>query len=332
VRANREFIQRAFETQKVLIIGDVMIDSYIWGKVDRISPEAPVPIVNVKTREQRLGGAANVALNIQSLGAEPILCAVIGNDSDGSAFLELLKNKQLNPEGIILSTDRITTIKHRIISGSQHILRVDQEIDTPISIDETTLLIEKIDVIIKQHKIDVVIFEDYDKGVITERLITETVSVCKAKKIPVIVDPKKRNFLAYKNVTLFKPNLKELREGLKKEINPSRIKEVREAVGELIKILNADAAFITLSEHGVYLQDQEVSHHVKAHKREIADVSGAGDTVVSVAALCLGAGLDHKLLAELSNLAGGIVCEKVGVVPINITELMNEAVSLGIIS
>jgi bifunctional ADP-heptose synthase (sugar kinase/adenylyltransferase) len=138
--------------------------------------------------------------------------------------------------------------------------------------------------------------------------------------------------LAYKNVTLFKPNLKELREGLKKEINPSRIKEVREAVGELIKILNADAAFITLSEHGVYLQDQEVSHHVKAHKREIADVSGAGDTVVSVAALCLGAGLDHKLLAELSNLAGGIVCEKVGVVPINITELMNEAVSLGIIS
>jgi D-glycero-beta-D-manno-heptose-7-phosphate kinase len=332
VKANTEFIKSAFETQKVLIIGDVMIDSYIWGKVDRISPEAPVPIVNVKTREQRLGGAANVALNIQSLGAEPILCAVVGNDSDGSAFLELIKSKQLSTEGIISSAHRITTIKHRIISGSQHILRVDQEIDTPISSEETILLIEKINAIIKKHKIDVVIFEDYDKGVITEKLITETVSTCKDKNIPVIVDPKKRNFLAYKNVTLFKPNLKELRDGLKKEINPSQINEVKEAVEELIQILNANAAFITLSEHGVYLQDQEVSHHVKAHKREIADVSGAGDTVVSVAALCLGAGLDHKLLAELSNLAGGIVCEKVGVVPINITELTDEAVSLGIIS
>lgn len=332
MKANTEFIKSAFETQKVLIIGDVMIDSYIWGKVDRISPEAPVPIVNVKTREQRLGGAANVALNIQSLGAEPILCAVVGNDSDGSAFLELIKSKQLSTEGIISSAHRITTIKHRIISGSQHILRVDQEIDTPISSEETILLIEKINAIIKKHKIDVVIFEDYDKGVITEKLITETVSTCKDKNIPVIVDPKKRNFLAYKNVTLFKPNLKELRDGLKKEINPSQINEVKEAVEELIQILNANAAFITLSEHGVYLQDQEVSHHVKAHKREIADVSGAGDTVVSVAALCLGAGLDHKLLAELSNLAGGIVCEKVGVVPINITELTDEAVSLGIIS
>lgn len=332
MKANTEFIKSAFETQKVLIIGDVMIDSYIWGKVDRISPEAPVPIVNVKTREQRLGGAANVALNIQSLGAEPILCAVVGNDSDGSAFLELIKSKQLSTEGIISSAHRITTIKHRIISGSQHILRVDQEIDTPISSEETILLIEKINAIIKKHKIDVVIFEDYDKGVITEKLITETVSTCKDKNIPVIVDPKKRNFLAYKNVTLFKPNLKELRDGLKKEINPSQINEVKEAVEELIQILNANAAFITLSEHGVYLQDKEVSHHVKAHKREIADVSGAGDTVVSVAALCLGAGLDHKLLAELSNLAGGIVCEKVGVVPINITELTDEAVSLGIIS
>ncbi len=332
MKANTEFIKRAFQSQKVLIIGDVMIDSYIWGKVDRISPEAPVPIVNVKTREQRLGGAANVALNIQSLGAEPILCAVIGSDIDGSAFLDLLRNNQLKTEGIISSDQRITTIKHRIISGSQHILRVDQEIDTPISNKETSLLLEKINAIIKQQKIDVVIFEDYDKGVITEKLITETISTCKDNNIPVIVDPKKRNFLTYKNVTLFKPNLKELREGLKKEINPSQVNEIKEAVGELIQILNADAAFITLSEHGVYLQDQEVSHHVKAHKREIADVSGAGDTVVSVAALCLGAGLDHKLLAELSNLAGGIVCEKVGVVPITINELIQEAASIGIIS
>lgn len=332
MKVNSEVVNKAFKGQKVLIIGDVMIDSYIWGRVERISPEAPVPIVNVKNREQRLGGAANVALNIQSLGAEPILCAVVGNDADGAALLKLLEEKGLSQKGILHSDQRITTIKHRIISGSQHILRVDQEIDSPITEAESNQLLQIIQEIIDMQAIDVVVFEDYDKGVITQHLIQKAVALCKDKKIPTIVDPKKRNFLAYKGVSLFKPNLKELREGLKREINPANITEVQQSVQQLIELLDLDAAFITLSEHGVYFKDSQKDIHIKAHKREIADVSGAGDTVVSVAALCLGAQLPPQLLAELSNLAGGIVCEKVGVVPIALDELTNEAIRTGILA
>lgn len=331
MKESTELVKKAFKGQKVLIIGDVMIDSYIWGRVDRISPEAPVPIVNVKTREQRLGGAANVALNIQSLGAEPILCALIGADTDGTSLLKLLEDNNLSQQGVFQSQNRVTTIKHRIISGSQHILRVDQEIDTPINAAETQQLIDFIKNIVSEKGVDVVIFEDYDKGVITPTLIQETVALCNAHNIPTIVDPKKRNFLSYKGVSLFKPNLKELREGLKREINPAKIEEIKESVQQLIEQLELGAAFITLSEHGVFFKNHVDNFHIKAHKREIADVSGAGDTVVSVAALSLGALLPPQLLAELSNLAGGIVCEKVGVVPITIEELLSEAVQIGIL-
>ena len=328
---NKSDIKNAFLNQKVLIIGDVMIDSYIWGKVDRISPEAPVPVVNVKKKEQRLGGAANVALNIQSLGGQPLLCAIVGRDTEGEDFLELLRKHDLKGDGIISSHDRITTIKHRVISGSQHILRVDQEIDHPISATETSQLIAHIKNMLDEQGITVVVFEDYDKGVITERLIKETVALCKSRNIPTIVDPKKRNFQFYREVTLMKPNLKELREGLKRDIQASNINEVQESAKELILTLGIQSAFITLSEHGVLLQKGDETFSISAHKREITDVSGAGDTVVSVAALCLGSGLEYKLLAELSNLAGGIVCEKVGVVPIFLEELLSEASLLGII-
>lgn len=327
-----ELVKKAFKDQKVLVIGDVMVDSYIWGKVERISPEAPVPIVNVKKREQRLGGAANVALNIQSLGAEPILCSVIGNDTDGAALLKLLEENNLSAQGILQSPGRITTIKHRVISGSQHILRVDQEIDSPITSEESGQLLQILQKIIIEHQIDVVVFEDYDKGVITEPLIQQTVAFCKARNTPTIVDPKKRNFLNYRGVSLFKPNLKELKEGLKKDIHPANITEIKESVHQLIELLDLGAAFITLSEHGVYFKDATKDFHIKAHKREIADVSGAGDTVVSVAALSLGAQLPPQLLAELSNLAGGIVCEKVGVVPIALDELINEAIRTGVLT
>jgi D-glycero-beta-D-manno-heptose-7-phosphate kinase len=314
----------AFKGLNVLVIGDVMIDSYLWGRVDRISPEAPVPILQVEKRDTRLGGAANVALNVQALGAMPYLCSVVGKDLDGDNFLELLAQNHLPAEGIYQSADRITTIKHRIISGHQHMLRVDQETDKYILKQEREALLEKIKSLME--KADVVIFEDYDKGVLDEMLIASVVALAKAKGIPTVVDPKKRNFLHYKNVTLFKPNRKEMKEGLKWDGDLNDTKDIESAVDELSRLLSADMILLTLSEKGVFIKKQkEEASITPAHIRKIADVSGAGDTVVSVAALCCALKLAPPKIAALSNLAGGLVCEQIGVVPIDKATLEKEA-------
>jgi rfaE bifunctional protein kinase chain/domain len=316
-------IFRTFSNLKVLIIGDVMVDSYLWGKVDRISPEAPVPIISVQKRDLRLGGAANVALNVQSLGATPILCSIIGKDDDGESFLKLMKKNKMPLQGILRSKSRITTIKHRIISGTYHMLRVDSEIDQNINTAEQQLLLKTAKKLIPN--VDVVIFEDYDKGVLTKDVIEEIIDFCNKKKVPTIVDPKKRNFLFYKGASLFKPNKKEMKEGLKLDGDLSEINEVQKGVSLLKKKLQNETVLITLSEKGIYIDQSEEKIHIPAHRREISDVSGAGDTVVSVAALCYALKLPPKFLAALSNLAGGIVCEHVGVVPIDKKALYKEA-------
>ncbi len=321
--ASLEEIFAAFEDLKVLVIGDVMIDSYLWGKVDRISPEAPVPILNVQKRETRLGGAANVALNIQALGATPVLCSVVGNDMDGQNFQQLLSDNNLSNEGIILSNERITTIKHRIISGSHHMLRVDQETDKEITPNEKNKLVEKITALLPNT--NVIVFEDYDKGVLNEEVIASVIKKAKDLNIPTIVDPKKRNFLHYNGATLFKPNKKEMKEGLKIDSDLNDIKEIEKSVQLLKNKMNLEGVLITLSEQGVYIHDANDKIHLPAHIRKISDVSGAGDTVVSTAALCLALGLSAGTLAGLSNLAGGLVCEQVGVVPIEKKRLLEEA-------
>lgn len=313
-----------FNSLNILIIGDVMIDSYIWGKVDRISPEAPVPIVRVTKKEDRLGGAANVALNIQSLGAKPLICAVIGDDFDGENLLSLLKNQGLSEEGIIKIKERPTTVKTRIIAHNQQIVRVDAETESNLIDSDTIVVFEKIKQIIAKHNINAIIFEDYDKGLISENLICQTVKLAQSKGIITVVDPKKRNFNSYKGVNLFKPNLKELKEGLKINLDPKNIKQIEQAVENLKKLLGAKSVMLTLSEHGVYISSESGNKHIKAHKRDIADVSGAGDTVIATAALCLAAGLNELKTAEIANLAGGLVCEHVGVVPINKERLLRE--------
>ena len=313
-----------FNSLNVLIIGDVMIDSYIWGKVERISPEAPVPVVRVTKKENRLGGAANVALNIQALGACPYICAVIGDDSDGENFLSLLKAQGLSEEGLIKIKTRPTTVKTRIIAHNKQIARVDAETERNLSSSNTLLVLNKIKQIIADHRIDAIIFEDYDKGLITEELIDKTVKLSKEMGIITVVDPKKRNFHAYKGVQLFKPNLKELKEGLKIEVYPLNIEQVEQAVNRLKKQLGAKTVMLTLSEHGVYVSSENGNKHILAHKRSIADVSGAGDTVIATAALCLAAGLNEFKTAEIANLAGGLVCEHVGVVPIDKARLLRE--------
>ena len=315
-----------FKDLNILIIGDVMIDAYIWGAVERISPEAPVPIINVKKRDFRLGGAANVALNVLSLGAKPVLCALAGQDVQGNRLLQLMGDKGMNTEGIVVSTTRPTTVKARVIAAHQHVIRIDDESDAMATSQEEQELLRRIQKLLPDCQ--AVIFEDYDKGAITKKIIEETVKLAKSLGVPTIVDPKKRNFLQYRNVTLFKPNLKELREGLKMEIEADNTASVNEAVEQVKGRLGVEGVILTLSERGVYVDYQKQQLIVPAHKREIADVSGAGDTVVSIAALCVALGLGSEKIATLSNLGGGLVCQYVGVVPIDREELLAEAMKL----
>ncbi len=312
-----------FNKLKVLIIGDVMLDAYTWGKVERISPEAPVPVVNVRSREIRLGGAGNVVMNVQSLGAEPIICSVVGTDAYGDSLLNLLKEQNLSTEGIIQSDTRITTVKERIIAGSQQIVRVDTETDKLINESERQILTNKIKELATSA--DVIIFEDYDKGVLSKELIYDIITFANDNNIPTIVDPKKRNFLYYQNATLFKPNLKELKEGLSISFDVKNPDELADAVAMLKNTLELKGVFVTLSEQGVFIDFNHQKKAIPAHIRTIADVSGAGDTVISIAACCLALGLSPELIAGLSNLGGGLVCESVGVVPIDKELLKKEA-------
>ncbi|MCD4663709.1 MAG: hypothetical protein K8R68_00465 [Bacteroidales bacterium] len=333
----KEYYNKLFESfnkLNALIIGDVMVDSYLWGEVERISPEAPVPIVTVKKRENRLGGAANVALNIKALGANPIICTLVGNDIKGNEFLGLLEKQGMETSGIIRSPDRITTTKFRVIGNKVQMLRVDEEVDTNLNDSDRKQIFDRFLKMLEDYRIDVIIFQDYDKGVITEDLISKVVSKAKELQIPVAVDPKNRNFSNYKNVTLFKPNLKELKEGLKINFDFKDQTELKNTVNRLKSILNPEMVLVTLSEDGVFIDyknnGEKCTRIIPSHVRSISDVSGAGDTVISVASLCLAMNTDPAILAAVSNLAGGLVCEKVGVVPVDKDNLLSEVINLKI--
>jgi len=331
-KGNYKKLFTEFNGLNILIIGDVMVDSYLWGKVERISPEAPIPIVALRKRENRLGGAANVARNLLAMGANPILCSVIGTDEKGETFLDLLKKKRIDTFGIIRSPRRITTTKFRIFGNSYQMLRMDEEVDNELTNNDYTTLIRVFDQILAKKKIDCIIFQDYDKGVITPRLIKDVVSRAKAKGIPVTVDPKKKNFNAYTGVTLFKPNFKELKEGIHADLDLDDKEAIFRAVQSLREKLQARFVLATLSERGILIssesKDDQKDIFIPAHIRSVSDVSGAGDTVISVASLCLALKRSPYEIAFISNLAGGLVCEEVGVVPINKDKLLREVTSL----
>ncbi len=325
-------IFQKFNNLNVVVIGDIMVDSYQWGKVERISPEAPVPICAVTKIENRLGGAGNVALNLKAMGANPILCSVIGEDSNGENLLHLMQQEGMTTDYILQSTDRPTTTKTRIIGNNSQMLRIDNESIETIDRKEETAFLKRIESLFSKMKIDVVIFQDYDKGVITERVITTTTSQANKKNIPITVDPKHRNFSLYKDVTMFKPNLKELKEGLKIEFDKPTQENLENASLLLKDKQRIEKVFITLSEYGVFFADYSKKQAkvvlLPANVRKIADVSGAGDTVISVASLCLALDIEPKEIAKISNLAGGLVCEEVGVVPINKDRLYRELLAL----
>lgn len=324
-KINIEQVFSKFSELNVLVIGDAMVDNYLWGKVDRISPEAPIPIVTVTKQESRLGGAGNVSLNIQALGATPILITIIGNDEKGRIFDELMQEKKLPRQGIFIDPTRITTVKTRIISGGQQISRVDQEVSTLIDHELEQLIFDRIKSIIEAQKIHIVVFVDYDKGLITPWLIKNVIELAKSKDILIAADPKIRNFNNYQQVDLFKPNFKEFKDGLKLLVEKTDMEELKKVSDIFKKENKIGLLFITLSELGVFLTNGEKQHYYPAEVRDIADVSGAGDTVIAAASLCLAAGLPIPFMAQLSNLAGGLVCEKLGVVPIDSELLKKEA-------
>jgi len=310
-----------FNDKKVLIIGDAMIDTYMWGDVNRMSPEAPVPVVEVKKHENRLGGAANVALNLKALGANPILCSVLGTGNRGVLFDKLMVESNLSTEGILSTNKRKTTIKTRVIAENKHQIRIDEEDTSPIiQVKEFLKLIISL-----MNDIDVVILQDYNKGVLTSGIIEGVIASANKKGIPTIVDPKKLNFNSYKNCTIFKPNLAEIKAGMKINFDSSNISEIEKATEKLRKQLSAKGVLLTLSEKGICVNSEKEFKHTPAFKRNIIDVSGAGDTVISVASLCLASNMDYTDLSVLSTLAGGIVCEEVGVVPINKEKLLTQA-------
>jgi rfaE bifunctional protein kinase chain/domain len=314
----------AFPDQRILVIGDVMIDAYCWGKVDRISPEAPVPVVAVNQWDYRLGGAANVALNATALEAKVAVCSVVGNDSNGKRCLDLFVENGIDTQALIESNDRPTTVKTRVIAAGHHLVRIDEEVTFALNDNEENQLLKAFNEAVHSFKPNVIVLEDYNKGVLTPKVIEEVINLAQSLNIPTTVDPKKDNFLSYQNCTLFKPNLKELREGLKMDVIPTQKDSLQSALDALNQALQSQMNMVTLSEHGIAIWDGNDLFQETAHVRKIVDVSGAGDSVIAVASLALSAGASKDEIAQLSNLAGGLVCEKVGVVPITREMLYKE--------
>jgi rfaE bifunctional protein kinase chain/domain len=310
-----------FNNIKVLIIGDIILDKYISGDINRISPEAPVPILSTNNIEYRLGGAANVALNCKSLGSETSIVSIIGNDSNGKMILELLKEHDIICDGVGLSDNRISTVKTRLLSNNQQLLRIDDEVIFDISEIESTGLYNYITDVIKTNKPNIIIFEDYDKGVLSKELIEKIISLTKENDIITCVDPKEKNFFYYQNVDIFKPNLREVANALNINNKIINIETLDSISIKLREKISHNILAITLSEFGIYYDDKNSSEIIPAHLRNVSDVSGAGDTVIATLSLFYYYFRDIKFSSKIANLAGGLVCEQVGTSVINKIDL-----------
>ncbi len=313
----REILTR-MAGRRVAVVGDLMLDRYFWGSVSRISPEAPVPVIDMEQEQDRLGGAANVAMNIKSLGGMPLLIGVIGADNSGKRLHELLRESGFSTDGIVVDGARPTTVKTRVIAHSQHVVRIDRETKADISFIIQNKII---DVLRREiNALDGIIIEDYNKGVIVKGLIRQIIELAREAHKPITIDPKFNNFFAYEHVTVFKPNRKEVEEALGVRLRDPE--SVRDAGRTLLERLHAENVLLTLGEQGMTLieKDGAVST-VPTMARNVADVSGAGDTVIATLTLALAGGAQIREAATLANFAGGIVCGYVGIVPIDKEEL-----------
>ena len=315
-------IFEAFYKTKVLIVGDAMLDVYTEGVVNRTSPEAPVPVVDVVNRHSKAGGAANVVCNIKSLGATPVFCTIVGNDKAGKELIDILAKQGIDTAHIIQSDSRPTTTKERVICDGKHLIRIDEETKDDLNESEYNTISSHIVNILNSNRIKAIILQDYDKGVLTPKLIKHITVIAQHLDIPIMVDPKKKHFNDYENIFLFKPNAKELCESTDAQFND--IGSIIKASQNLCQTKGHSFVMTTLSERGAIITDCTDSHHLDAIPRNVVDVSGAGDTVISTAALCLAIGETALNTAFIANIAGGIVCEEKGVVPIDREKLLNE--------
>ena len=317
----KEILDQA-KNKVVAVIGDVMLDRYFWGKVTRVSPEAPVPVIDYENETFHLGGAANVANNLLSLGVSPVLCGVLGKDKYAVKFKEICKEQKINSDGLYEDPKRLTTVKTRIIGNNQHIARLDRETKDAVTEGVEEHILKTLE---KTDNLAGIIFEDYNKGTITEHLIKETIKFADSKGIPVLVDPKFDNFFNFKNVKFFKPNLKEASRALNKEL-VSR-SEIETAGKYILAELNAENLLLTLGAMGMMLFEQngDISS-VPTRARMVADVSGAGDTAIATLATAIIGGANPKEAATIANLAAGVVCEHPGIVSIKPLDLFDSVV------
>jgi D-glycero-beta-D-manno-heptose-7-phosphate kinase len=306
-------LKKSFGGKRIAVIGDMMLDGYFWGDVKRISPEAPVPVLEVEDEFFRFGGAANVAYNILTLGGIPVPVGVIGKDTYGQIFSSLLKEKNIESEGIIIDTDRPTTTKTRVIANNQHVVRIDKESKAYINNHIESKILSYIENILV--KLDGIILQDYNKGILTPSLISSIISLANKKNILITVDPKFDNFFEYKNVTVFKPNRKETETVLGIRIKDD--KDISSAGRDLLHKLKSKYVLLTLGEGGIAVfENDDKERRMPTKARKVADVSGAGDTVISTLTIGLAAGANIYEACFLANYAAGIVCGEVGIVPI----------------
>jgi rfaE bifunctional protein kinase chain/domain len=312
-------ILSAAKGKVIAVIGDVMLDRYFWGSVTRISPEAPVPVIDVEDESLHLGGAANVAQNLKSLGLEPLLCGVLGNDNSGKSFIEIAKQRGINPDGLFIDDERPTTVKTRIIGNNQQIARIDREVRHDISQEG---LAHIINLLSKIDDLSGIIIEDYNKGTVTEKLIDSVISYAVSRNIPVYVDPKKANFFSFKGVTVFKPNRKEAQQAL--DLPLIKDEDVVNAGKMLLNLLECENVLITLGAQGMMLFEKNGKiSSVMTNARHVADVSGAGDTAIATLAASISGGASIGEASVMANFASGIVCEKPGIVSIEVDELID---------
>lgn len=308
-----------FKGKRVAVVGDLMVDRYYWGTVGRISPEAPVPVVEVIEEQVRLGGAANVANNIQTLGGEPMLVGLIGKDYPGEVFLEILKERNLSSKGIVTDASRPTTIKTRVIAHAQHVVRIDNESKAECPEHIRHLIIDAVKYNI--HELDAIIIEDYNKGVVTKDVIHEIIAVARKYDKIITVDPKLNNFLEYKRVTVFKPNRREVEEAIGGRLKTQA--DIERAGKQLLETLEAENVLLTRGEEGMSLFEADGTiTNVPTQATNVQDVSGAGDTVISTLTMALASGAHIREAATIANCAAGVVVGSVGIVPIQPHELM----------
>ncbi len=310
-----------FSKVKVLVVGDVMLDRFWWGNVSRISPEAPVPVVNLQNTSLVAGGAANVAANIAGLGAEPLLVGVIGDDEEANLFPAALVKTNVSPDYLVKITGRQTTIKTRIIAHSQQVVRIDRETDQNLTANEE----KKVWEIIKKllNKADIIIISDYAKGVLTKKLVERLITKAREINKFVLVDPKGKNYSKYKNATLLTPNQKEAAEACNFEETGKDY--VKKSGKMLLENLAVNAVLITQGENGMMLfQKNGKISHLKSFARKVYDVTGAGDTVVAALAVALAAGADFYTAAMIANTSAGLVVEQIGTTAISLDLLEKE--------